>query len=75
MNKPSWATFSTSTGELSGTADAAGTFPNIVISVTDGTQTSTMDAFSISVSVPNPTNHPPTISGAAPDVGARRQRL
>src|SRR5580698_9107176 len=63
MNKPSWATFSTSTGTLTGTAAAAGTFANIVISVTDGTQTSTMDAFSISVSVPNPTNHPPTISG------------
>jgi hypothetical protein len=66
MNKPSWATFSTATGELSGTAAAAGTFANIVISVTDGTQTSTMDAFSISVSVPNPTNHPPTISGQPP---------
>ena len=66
MNKPSWATFSTSTGELSGTAEAAGTFANIVISVTDGMQTSTMDAFSISVSVPNPTNHPPTISGEPP---------
>jgi hypothetical protein len=66
MNKPAWATFSTSTGQLSGTPDAAGTFANIVISVTDGTQTSTMDAFSITVSVPNPTNHPPTISGSPP---------
>src|SRR5580698_2088663 len=66
MNKPVWATFSTSTGQLSGTPDAAGTFANIVISVTDGTQTSTMDAFSITVSVPNPTNHPPTISGQPP---------
>jgi hypothetical protein len=66
MNKPSWATFSTSTGTLTGTPTAAGTFPNIVISVTDGTQTSTMDAFSISVAVPNPTNHPPTISGQPP---------
>jgi hypothetical protein len=63
MNKPSWASFSTSTGELSGTPNAAGTFANVAISVTDGMQTSTMDAFSISVSVPNPTNHPPTISG------------
>ena len=66
MNKPSWASFSTTTGELSGTPDAAGSFPNIVISVTDGTQTSAMDAFSITVSVPNPTNHPPTISGTPP---------
>ncbi len=66
MNKPSWATFSASTGELSGTPNAAGSFANIVISVTDGTQTSSLDAFSISVSVPNPTNHPPTISGQPP---------
>jgi Putative Ig domain len=66
MNKPAWATFSASTGEISGTPNAAGTFANVVISVTDGTQTSTMDAFSITVSVPNPTNHPPTISGSAP---------
>jgi hypothetical protein len=66
MNKPAWASFSTSTGALSGTPSAAGTFANIVISVTDGTQTSTMDAFSISVSVPNPTHQPPTISGQPP---------
>jgi hypothetical protein len=65
-NAPAWATFSTTTGTLSGTPTQAGTFSNIVISVTDGTQTSTLDAFSISVAVPSPTNQPPTISGQPP---------
>src|ERR1700739_2082306 len=38
-NGPSWATLSASTGQLSGTPAASnvGTYPNIVISVTDGT--------------------------------------
>jgi hypothetical protein len=66
MNAPAWATFSTTNGTLSGTPTQAGTFSNIVISVTDGTQTSTLDAFSISVAVPNPANQPPTISGQPP---------
>ena len=37
-NKPAWAGFSTSTGLLSGTADAGnvGTTSNIVVSVSDG---------------------------------------
>src|SRR6201992_1972062 len=37
-NKPSWATFSTTTGALTGTATAAavGTYANISISVSDG---------------------------------------
>jgi hypothetical protein len=65
-NKPSWATFDPTTGTLSGAPTQAGTFPNVVISVTDGTQTSSMDAFSISVAVPNPTSQPPTISGQPP---------
>ena len=62
-NKPDWATFSASTGELTGTPTQAGTFGNIVISVSDGTQTSALDAFAISVAAPTPTNHPPVISG------------
>lgn len=62
-NQPSWASFNAGTGELSGTPSQAGTFPGIVISVTDGVQASALDAFSITVAVPNPTNQPPTISG------------
>jgi hypothetical protein len=49
--KPSWASFSASTGQLSGTPGAGdvGTSGNIVISVTDGAATSSLAAFSITV--------------------------
>jgi hypothetical protein len=62
-NLPSWASFSSVTGQLSGTATNAnvGTFSNIVISVTDGTLTASLPAFSITVSSPD--HPPPTISG------------
>ena len=65
-NKPSWAAFSATTGQLSGTPSQAGTSGDIVISVSDGTQTSSLAAFAIVASEPNPTNHPPTISGSPP---------
>jgi len=50
-NKPSWASFSTTDGTLSGTPAAgdAGTTSNIVISVSDGTVTASLAAFSINV--------------------------
>jgi hypothetical protein len=49
--KPSWATFSTSLGRLSGTPAAGdvGSYSNIVISVTDGKAIVSLPAFSISV--------------------------
>jgi hypothetical protein len=47
--KPSWATFSTSTGRLSGTPTVAGTDSGIVISVNDGMATTSLSAFSIAV--------------------------
>src|SRR5205814_8237654 len=59
-NKPSWATFSTTTGQLQGTPTAAGTSANIAISVSDGQATASLPAFSIVVTQPN---RPPTISG------------
>lgn len=51
QNAPSWATFSTSTGRLSGTPTSgnAGTFSNIIISVSDGTTRVSLPAFSITV--------------------------
>ena len=51
-NKPVWASFSTGSGRLSGTpSDShAGLYSNIVISVTDGTETVGLSAFSIQVS-------------------------
>ena len=51
QNKPSWATFNTSTGALSGTPALAnvGTTSGIVISVSDGNNSDSLPAFSISV--------------------------
>jgi hypothetical protein len=51
-NKPAWATFSASTGLLSGTpaAGAVGSYANIVISVSDGSASASLPAFSITVS-------------------------
>jgi hypothetical protein len=51
QNRPAWATFSTSTGRLSGTpalTDVA-TFSNIIISVSDGTASVSLPAFSLAV--------------------------
>lgn len=62
-NKPAWATFTAASGRLQGTPTTAnlGTFANIVISVSDGTASASLPAFSIVVSAP--ANRPPTISG------------
>ena len=61
---PAWASFSTTTGRLSGTppATTTGTFSGIVISVSDGSATASLPAFSITVTAPT-TNRAPTISG------------
>jgi hypothetical protein len=50
-NRPSWATFNTTNGLLSGTPTASqvGSYGNIVISVSDGRSTAALPAFSISV--------------------------
>jgi hypothetical protein len=49
--KPTWATFATATGQLSGTPSDSnvGTFSNIVITVSDGSLTASLAAFSITV--------------------------
>lgn len=54
--KPSWATFSVATGALTGTPTTAqaGTYTNIVISVSDGTATRSLPAFAINVMQPSP---------------------
>ncbi len=66
VNAPSWATFSTSTGQLSGTPHTAdaGTWGNILISVSDGTQSASLPAFSIQVQTPG--GDTPSISGTPP---------
>jgi trimeric autotransporter adhesin len=52
QNKPAWATFNTSSGRLSGTPTAAqaGSYANVMISVSDGTTTAALPAFTITVS-------------------------
>ena len=61
LNKPSWASFSTSTGGLSGTPVAAGTFAGIYISATDGVSSTALSTFAITVST---SNSAPTITGS-----------
>jgi hypothetical protein len=64
-NRPTWATFNVTTGALQGTPGAAHirTYSNIVISVSDGTASAALAAFSITVAS---SNTPPTISGTPP---------
>lgn len=68
QNRPSWASFNTSTGRLSGTPNRGhvGTYSNIRISVSDGKATASLPAFSITVKAATSTNAPPTISGTPP---------
>lgn len=63
-NKPAWASFSTSTGTLSGTPSASqvGTYGNIRIRVTDGALSASLPAFSITVTAAP--NRAPEISGS-----------
>ena len=62
-NRPSWATFSTSTGELSGTPSSAqvGTYSNINIVESDGTSSASLSSFAIVVTLS--ASDTPVISG------------
>ncbi|MCK4587536.1 MAG: hypothetical protein KAU29_09345, partial [Gammaproteobacteria bacterium] len=67
-NLPSWANFQNNTGTLSGTPSSVniGTTSGIVITVSDGIDSVSLPAFSITVvnaADTPPTNTPPTISG------------
>lgn len=55
VNRPAWATFSASTGRLSGTptATSAGVYVGIRISVSDGKSTVALAPFAIEVAKPN----------------------
>ncbi|MDP9084461.1 MAG: putative Ig domain-containing protein [Pseudomonadota bacterium] len=66
-NRPSWASFNTTTGQLSGTppTTAVGSFPSVGISVSNGTQSATLAPFTIVVSKPAAAASP-TISGTPP---------
>jgi hypothetical protein len=67
-SKPTWATFNTATGQLSGTPGSGdvGVTNGIVISVSDGTLSTSLPAFSLQVVAQAPANRAPTISGTPP---------
>ena len=67
-NRPGWASFDTASGTLSGTPtnDDVGTTSGIVLSVSDGAETVSLDAFAIEVTN---VNDAPTLSGT-PDTKA-----
>lgn len=71
-NRPQWASFSGSTGRLSGTptTSQAGVYVDIRISVSDGLLTAALPPFSITVGQAPTPNRAPTISGS-PAVNAR----
>ena len=72
-NRPSWATFSTTTGRLYGTPSNSdvGNHGNIVITVSDGTATASLPAFGITVSQYVAPNRAPVISGSPPTTVAQ----
>jgi hypothetical protein len=63
-NKPSWAVFSTTNGRLSGTPASTnvGAYSNIRITVSDGSLSASLAAFTLTVNAAS--NTAPTISGA-----------
>ena len=66
-NRPVWATFSPTTGRISGTpmTSHAGIYGNIVVSVSDGKAARNLDAFSITVT-PTGADGSVTLSWQAP---------
>lgn len=61
-NAPPWAQFDTATGALSGTPTQPGVYANIILAVSDGLQSSSLPAFTITVTNGTATD-PPSISG------------
>jgi hypothetical protein len=68
QNKPTWATFSTVTGRLSGTPSLShvGTYANVVISASDGKASAALPSFSIAVSNSAPAASSTTLQWTAP---------
>jgi hypothetical protein len=64
-NRPAWAVFDTTTGTLTGTPTSGniGTSSAITISVSDGTASVALSAFSVTVQAATTGNRPPIISG------------
>ena len=72
VNRPTWLSFSNSTGRLSGVpaSSAAGEYVEIRIQVSDGRSTATLGPFSITVL---DANRAPNISGAPPTAAREGQ--
>ena len=68
QNAPSWAAFNTSTGQLSGTPQAAnaGTYSNIIISVSDSGSSASLPPFAITVAEANSTTGTADVSWTPP---------
>jgi len=66
--KPAWATFSSTTGRLTGTPSSSqtGTYSNIILSVSDGIATKSLPAFSLRVVQATSTVSPVTLSWVRP---------
>jgi len=65
QNQPSWASFNSATGQLTGVPSQGnvGLHNNIAITVSDGQLSASLPAFNIEVTQIAPTNRAPTISG------------
>jgi len=61
-NMPSWASFTPSSGALTGTA-VLGTYSNIQIGVSDGSLSATLPAFSITVTTSGGGTRVPVMEG------------
>lgn len=68
QNPPSWASFDSDNGRLSGVPSIAdiGDYTNIQISVSDGQLSTSLPSFNVEVTLTAPSNSPPTISGNPP---------
>jgi hypothetical protein len=60
VNLPNWANFDVATGKIDGIPSIGGVYPDILISVFDGTDTASLNAFGINVALVNAV---PSISG------------
>jgi hypothetical protein len=76
-NRPSWATFSTSTGALTGTPTAAqvGTYSGIAIAASDGTNRTALPTFSIAVNAAGSSTGSATLSWTPPTANTNGSTL
>lgn len=67
-NRPSWASFNTTSGALTGTPSSlhVGTYSNILISASDGTNRTSLSAFNVAVDGPGTSSGSATLSWTPP---------